>query len=79
MTSTVSCLHICNCNMYDCSLKTPMWIMAPPSTMATAGQTKSLVKGVISVLTAPLWFFDAVDKEAFIMSIPVGLRRFLLR
>tara|TARA_B110001452_G_scaffold73755_1_gene59727 strand:- start:311 stop:1186 length:876 start_codon:yes stop_codon:yes gene_type:complete len=31
------------------------------------------------VLTAPLWFFDAVDKEAFILSIPIGLRRRLLK
>jgi atypical dual specificity phosphatase len=62
-----------------CDRKRHPLTMAPPSTVAAAGQTKSLVKGVLSVLTAPLWFFDAVDKEAFIMSIPVGLRRFLLR
>ena len=28
--STVSCIHICNCNMYDSSLDTPILITAPP-------------------------------------------------
>ena len=44
---------------------------------ASAG--KSLMKAAVSVLTAPLWFFDAVDKEAFILSLPLGFRRQMLR
>ena len=40
---------------------------------------KKWMKALFSVLTAPLWFFDAVDKEAFVMSIPVPIRRRLLK
>ena len=28
--STVSCIHICNCNMYDNNMNAPIMIMAPP-------------------------------------------------
>jgi hypothetical protein len=32
-----------------------------------------------SSLSAPLWFFDAVDKEAMVLAIPYGIRRALLK
>ena len=38
-----------------------------------------LLKAVVKVLTAPLWFFDKVDKEAFVLSIPLPIRKQLLR
>ena len=44
--------------------------------MALAQQ---ILKLVIKFLTAPLWFFDAVDKEAFVLSIPLPVRKRLLR
>ena len=28
--STVSCIHICNCNMNDSGMNNPIYIMAPP-------------------------------------------------
>jgi len=36
-------------------------------------------KTILGWLTAPLWFFDAVDKESVVMSIPYGVRRRLLK
>ena len=35
-----------------------------------------IMKKLFKILTAPLWFFDAVDKEAFVLSIPLPIRRF---
>ena len=39
----------------------------------------SVTHTIFKVLMAPLWFFDAVDKEAIIMSLPYGVRRTLLK
>ena len=36
-------------------------------------------KKLFKIITAPLWFFDAVDKEAFVLSIPLPIRRRLLK
>jgi atypical dual specificity phosphatase len=47
--------------------------------MVAASTAKTVLQGFISILTAPLWFFDAVDKEAFILSLPKGFRRMLLK
>ena len=52
---------------------------AQPSAAVQAFSAKSVLKMFLSILTAPLWFFDAVDKEAFILSLPLGFRRRLLR
>ena len=38
-----------------------------------------IMKKLFKILTAPLWFFDAVDKEAFVLSIPLPIRRRLLK
>ena len=38
-----------------------------------------LLKTFVKILTAPLWFFDKVDKEAFVLSIPLPIRKQLLR
>ena len=40
---------------------------------------KPVLDGILRILTVPLWFFDAVDKEAFVLSIPISLRRQILR
>lgn len=56
--------------------------MQPPAILASTdavGLLKSALKMLISILTAPLWFFDAVDKEAFVLSIPLPVRRRLLK
>jgi hypothetical protein len=57
--------------------------MSPPAALLTSTSPvqlfKAVLKTLMSVLTAPLWFFDAVDKEAFVMSIPVSVRRRLLK
>lgn len=54
--------------------------MAPSDTSLTAVTAiKSMLKMLFSVLSAPLWFFDAVDKEAFILSLPLGFRKRMLR
>ena len=39
----------------------------------------TLMKALVKILTAPLWFFDKVDKEAFVLSIPLPIRKQLLR
>lgn len=33
-----------------------------------------MLKMVLKWLMAPLWFFDAVDKEAVILAMPYGFR-----
>lgn len=38
-----------------------------------------LLKALLKLLTAPLWFFDAVDKEKAVLAIPYGVRRRLLK
>ena len=43
------------------------------------GIMTTVFKFIIKILTAPLWFFDAVDKEAFVLSIPLPVRKRLLR
>ena len=43
------------------------------------GGEGGLLKKTAKLLSAPLWFFDAVDKEAFVLSIPEGVRRVLLK
>ena len=57
--------------------------MSPPlpllASLDAAQLVKSLLKTLMSILTAPLWFFDAVDKEAFVLSIPLPVRRRLLK
>lgn len=40
---------------------------------------QQVLKTLMTLLTAPLWFFDAVDKEAFVLSIPMPVRKRLLR
>lgn len=47
--------------------------------MYAAVRVLEVLKLLFRALTAPLWFFDAVDKEAFVLSIPVSVRRQLLR
>lgn len=37
------------------------------------------MKGLLRILMAPLWFFDAVDKEAVVLAIPLPVRRRLLK
>lgn len=39
----------------------------------------SLLRLVVRLLTAPLWFFDGLDKEKMVLSIPFSLRRRLLK
>jgi hypothetical protein len=39
----------------------------------------TFLKMILKILTAPLWFFDAVDKEAMVLAIPYGIRRALLK
>ena len=54
----------------------------PPALVVTLNvvtQFQSMLKLLVKVITAPLWFLDSVDKEAFVMSIPVGIRRALLK
>ena len=40
---------------------------------------KQFMQLLFKILTAPLWFFDKVDKEAFVLSIPLPVRKRLLR
>ena len=47
--------------------------------LMAATAAKSALKWLLSILTAPLWFFDRVDKEAFILSLPLGFRRRMLK
>ena len=51
--------------------------MVLQTTMLLAGDSaitvKSVLAAIVRVLT-PFWFFDKVDKEAFVLSIPIGLR-----
>ena len=57
--------------------------MVLQTTMLLAGDSaitvKSVLAAIVRVLTMPFWFFDKVDKEAFVLSIPIGLRRQILR
>ena len=57
--------------------------MSPPPILASSVDAMTLIKTALkmlwSVITAPLWFFDAVDKEAFVLSIPLPVRRRLLK
>ena len=46
---------------------------------ASALTVASALKMLVRILTAPLWFFDAVDKEAMVLAIPYGVRRTLLK
>ena len=48
-------------------------------TLRLRGGEGGLLKKTAKLLSAPLWFFDAVDKEAFVLSIPEGVRRVLLK
>ena len=54
-----------------------------PGSVVLAGDAMTMISKVmkllVSILTAPLWFFDAVDKEAFVLSIPLPIRRRLLK
>ena len=47
--------------------------------VVATSSVKSMLSMLFRILTAPLWFFDAVDKEAFILSLPLGFRRKMLR
>ena len=47
--------------------------------MSEAGLFASILKFLVNVLTAPLWFLDAIDKESFVLALPTGFRRQLLR
>ena len=47
--------------------------MDAPSVMS------QVMKALFKLLTAPLWFFDAVDKEKMVLAIPFGVRRRLLK
>ena len=53
------------------------------TTMLLAGDSaitaKSVLAAIVRILTMPFWFFDKIDKEAFVLSIPIGLRRQILR
>ena len=40
---------------------------------------KSVLQLLFKIITAPLWFFDAVDKESLVLAIPHGFRRGLLK
>jgi len=53
--------------------------MAPTDAVAAPSAFKQIIKMLVSILTAPLWFFDAVDKEAFILSMPFGFRKRMLK
>ena len=48
-------------------------------TLRLRGGEGGLLKKTAKLLSAPLWFFDKVDKEAFVMSIPLPVRKRLLR
>lgn len=61
----------------DAALTVPT--VALYTSLFTTLTVKSVLAAIVRVLTAPFWFFDAVDKEAFVLSIPVGLRRRILR
>ena len=52
--------------------------MALDGTVALSS-ARSMLRMLFSILSAPLWFFDAVDKEAFVTSIPLKLRRRILQ
>ena len=53
--------------------------MAPADLLVLPTDVRSAAKYLLNVLTAPLWFFDAVDKEKVVMSLPYAVRRFLLK
>uniref|UniRef100_A0A7S2GLA7 Protein-tyrosine-phosphatase n=1 Tax=Haptolina brevifila TaxID=156173 RepID=A0A7S2GLA7_9EUKA len=42
-------------------------------------QVMAALKFLMKILTAPLWFFDAIDKEAFVLSLPLPVRKRALR
>ena len=47
--------------------------------MAEGSLMSTVLKMLLKLLTAPLWFFDAVDKEKMVLAIPFGVRRRMLK
>ncbi|KAL1527176.1 hypothetical protein AB1Y20_015855 [Prymnesium parvum] len=47
--------------------------------MVEGNMLSALFKMLMKILTAPLWFFDAVDKEKMVLAIPFDIRRRVLK